>query len=269
MAGGFPINPEFGYGIDVGSSLTTGGTAVAGALNTPGAWVQIIASTAIDTQWAHASIFPTQNSSTRVAFDIGVGAAASEVAIVNKLLSTSNTGRNGLGDFEFPFVVPAGSRISARSSNSASTDTSWINLRLFDTAFQGAEAAGGVDAIGFTAASTKGTTLTAGAAGVKGVYAQIIASTARDYAGFFFVMDSSSIATADFGLVDIAVGAGGSEVIFIPNVGICVITATLTIPLSSKIFWRPIPSGSRLAARVAFQNNVSPTINMTIYGIYL
>lgn len=264
MPGGFPLGLELCNGTDIGSSLTTGGVSVTGGANTPGSFAQLSASTPHDACWCEVTIFPTGNSSNRQAVDIAVGAAASEVVVVNKLMAISNTGRNCLASYGFPLSIPAGTRVSARSSNSSTNDALNVNMRLYDGAFTMMDGAAGIDAIGFNSATTVGTTLTGGATGAKGSYAQLTAATLRDYMGFFAAFDTGS--ATDVALLDIAIGAAASEINLVPNFGIFT-QATIMAP--TPIFWIPVPAGSRLSARIDFISAAAAsTINMTLYGIY-
>jgi len=264
MSGGFPAGLDICGGFDVGTVLTNAGVTVTGGLNTPGAWTQIVASTTRDACWMEVSVFPTTGASFVVACDIAVGASGSEKAIANKLLATSGTGRGTLGNHCFPVNIPAGTRISARFSCSASTDTNQVNIRLYDGAFTQIDGCAGVDAIGFNAATTGGTTLTSGSpAGTKGAWAQLIAATARDYIGFSVIQDRTSPVT--WGLLDVAIGASGSETIIKPNYG-WAMQVNLSHP--SPIQWTAIPSGTRIAARFTDCYNATSSTGITLYGIY-
>jgi hypothetical protein len=73
------------------------------------------------------------------------------------------------------------------------------------------------DALGYTSAFV-GTTITAGAANTKGSYAAtpLSTSTPHDAQGVMIFNTTRSATAADY-LVDIALGASGSERIVIPN----------------------------------------------------
>lgn len=109
------------------------------------------------------------------------------------------------------------------------------------------EAAQRVENAGANTAASRGTTVTAnGSNNVKGNYAELIAATAFE-ASFILIMLDDQVAAVDY-LIDIAVGAGGSEVIIASNLlatggtGSIVYGAHYMIPIK-------IPAGSRLAAR--------------------
>lgn len=114
------------------------------------------------------------------------------------------------------------------------------------------------DNMGSVPASSAGTTLTAGAANVKGAYAQLIASTAQEYAGLIVQYHARS--STKYG-IDLAVGAGGAEQIIVPDL----ITddarthQTLYLPIS-------VAKGARLAARCQ-SPTASANLWITVQGI--
>jgi len=266
MSGGFLIAPELCNGSDVGTSLTNMGTQTTNGLNSFGSWAQLTASSPIDACWMDVSLFPTQNSSTRVGWQIGIGAAGSEIVLVDSLVDGSNTGKSDAAFYSFPISIPAGTRIAARSSGNAAADAgNFINLRLYDGGFF-QEGAAGVDALGYVAGSTTGTTVTSGAtAGTKGAYSQIIASTAKDYFGFLLVNLNAS--AADWGLVDIAIGAAGSEQIIVPNLGMRFGQLNNMARVTGPFFTQ-IPAGSRVAMRSDAAGTISLTSDNILYGLY-
>lgn len=95
--------------------------------------------------------------------------------------------------------------------------------------------------------TSTGITLAAGNQ-TKGSYVQCIASCAQDV--HWLVVNVYSSYTAFYvGLIDIAIGASGSEVVIIPNLsvypGLCP-TRSYTIPVR-------IPKGSRISARAQYE----------------
>jgi len=267
MSGGYPLGPALCNGTDIGTSLTNIGTQTTNGLNAFGSWVQLTASSPIDVCWIDVSLFPTNNSSTRVAWQIGVGAAGSEKVIIDSMVDGSNTGSSDAGFYSFPISIPAGTRIAVRSAGSAAADAgNFCNVRLYDGDFF-QEGAAGVDALGFVAASTTGTTVTAGTpTGTKGSYAQIVASTSRDYFGFFLANLNAS-STTDKVLFDIAIGAAGSEQIIVPNLGLHPGGAGSRFTLAGP-FFIPVPAGSRIAMRADSGVLAGTTSDNIIYGLY-
>jgi hypothetical protein len=103
------------------------------------------------------------------------------------------------------------------------------------------------DALGYTSAFV-GTTITAGAANTKGSYAAtpLSTSTPHDAQGVMIFNTTRSATAADY-LVDIALGASGSERIVIPN--LLWSEGSSSGRLRSYFFPLNIPAGSRLNAR--------------------
>lgn len=114
------------------------------------------------------------------------------------------------------------------------------------------------------------TTTPAPAAGAtahtKGAWVQLIASTSGASNLFTSFWQSSSVAATDTAMVmDIGVGASGSETVVAPDIALGGCGAGLVIlPIS-------IPNGSRIAARIAGVRGSSQTItsfsNITTYNI--
>lgn len=105
-----------------------------------------------------------------------------------------------------------------------------------------------VENAGAVTAASKGTTVTAaGSTNTKGSYAQLIAATAFPAQKLVLMFDTPSNSARDF-LVDIAIGAGGSETIIISNLLVSTPNDT-TFMGGSFTFDIRIPAGTRLSAR--------------------
>ena len=269
MPGGFPLGLEFSHGTDVGTSGSSGTSLTSGTANAYGSYTQLIASTANDACGFVLNGVESINLANQAAVKIAIGGAGSEVVIVNDLLYVAPAARTEFCVF-IPVGIPAGTRIAAAmQSPSASDSGCQTSLTLYDGAFTNFEGYAGIDSIGFVSASTGGTSITSGN-GSKGSYAQLTASTPRDYAGFFFKMDGANAnpSASDLGLLDIAIGGSGSEVIITPNIPVVSSTTTGELnPVSPPIHWVPIPAGTRVAARAQFAAHAI-TFGLTLYGIY-
>lgn len=100
------------------------------------------------------------------------------------------------------------------------------------------------DTINESAAASRGTALTLpGANNTKGAYLQLVAATTFEASGLIVVLGNNQLYTDN--LVDIAVGAGGSEQIIASNL-LC-----STREKAQAVYYLPIriPVGSRIAAR--------------------
>lgn len=273
MAGGYP-ELEICNGTSVGPvyASTTGTTLTSGAANTKGSWTQLTASLASDCCYIGIHTDPgASTSSDQYAVDIGIGTAGSEVVIINNLIVDFSATSGPLYAFLFPVCIPAGTRVAARCQCIAASDVMDAFITLYDGSFTQIEGFAGVDSIGFLTASTIGTAITASnSANVKGSYSQFIASTSKDYAGFVIAPDTNNalIAASAHFFIDISIGAAGSEQIIIPDLYMVRSHASGRCePENTGIYWIPVPSGTRMAARC--QSNVSGAlINITLYGIY-
>jgi hypothetical protein len=208
--------------------------------------------------------------------DIAVGASGSEKVIASNLLVHINSGAI-FGSYAFPVQIPAGSRIASRCQSHTASDGSGaiVQVILFDGAFSQIEGSAGLDAIGFDAVNTQGTQIDPGTTvNTKGAYTQLIASTPRDYMGFIINTDQgnqSTGGTSSNGLLDIAIGASGSEVPIVTNIMVARRSSgLLQSPLSMPHLPIAIPAGTRIAARTSSSINTATyrITGVTLYGVY-
>ena len=277
MPGGFSLHNDICNGQNVGSVLTTSfGTVVTSSAtaNTKGAYTQLIAATASDAAFMEVRIYVQNSNSPNFAIDIAVGASGSEVVLVPNLVTQTIFAGYNLVVWAFPISIPAGTRIAARMQDSSGSQTATVSLTLFDAGFTMPDGYSGVDAIGFTATSTEGTSLTPSTTvDTMGAYSQLIAATTRDYVGIFGAFDSQQgNSKVQSYLVDVAIGASGSEQIIIPKL------FNYNSDSNNWMFQFPfhpiqIPAGTRIAARcqtnaTSGSGNQRP-IDLTLYGVYL
>ncbi len=113
-------------------------------------------------------------------------------------------------------------------------------------------------------ASSAGAAITGGAANVKGAYAEIYVATEFETSLLFLMLHT--IAASDY-LVDIAIGAAGSEVIIIPDI----IIRNTGSQFQPPVVWYPValPPGTRLAARAQSASTFAQnrTLDIIIYGV--
>lgn len=103
-----------------------------------------------------------------------------------------------------------------------------------------------VAACTFTADSSYGAALTAGASNVKGAWVEGLAATPFDACGFLF-QTSSSNSNANY-LFDMGIGTAGNEIVVMPNFLISPPIASMAG--SSAYFPVRIPKGSRISFRI-------------------
>jgi len=131
-SGGWPLESGLQRVTDYGTTTaTTQGTTVdPGAVaNTKGSWVQLAASTTNPIRallFGQSNLVQTARTSCQWLFDLGVGAAASEVVVIPnrtvECVSTEDT-IHPQGSGPFPVNIPAGSRLAVRAQCSITTVT--------------------------------------------------------------------------------------------------------------------------------------------------
>lgn len=275
MSGGWAFGQEWcnnqSIGMSTAAATMTALTVSTTSANTKNTYTQLIASTAGDINVIDLSITNSGNPAINsgIYTDIAIGAAASEVVILNNLLIGTSTVGSGshMSRWCIPVNIPNASRVSARFAASTTTNTSTgngsaVGIQGYDTGFSGQAGFAGMDAVGQT--NGVGTTLTSTTTAlIKSAYYQVTASTTRDYAGFILGFDQST--TSMQYLVDVALGAAGSEKIIVNNHNYIEFTNQRS-PISSLIMV-PIPFGTRVSARVE-ASVANGKANLTVYGLY-
>lgn len=127
----------------------------------------------------------------------------------------------------------------------------------------------GTETAGVTAATSVGVAVTAAAtANTKGAWAELTPATGRDAVGLLINIGRGHTASADF-LVDIGVGASGSEAVTVPNLkgdnGSNLLgPGTVYVPIG-------VPAGTRLSARCqcTSASGVSRVQVVAVYGSWV
>ena len=111
---------------------------------------------------------------------------------------------------------------------------------------------------------TLGSAILAGNAS-KSAYTQLTPGTLKDYVGFALAVDAQGNASGNnLVMVDIAIGAAGSEVVILPNQMFFVGAQGFT----SDLVGINIPMGTRIAARAASVSNATQILGVTLYGLF-
>jgi hypothetical protein len=122
IAGGFQMPPGVSqvtaYGADLANSRGTDFTS-SGSSNTKGSWTALSTSTTAPMSWA--AILAVASSGSQHLFDIGVGGAGSEVAVVTNL--NIRAGDDDIRAYAFPLRIPKASRLSVRCAAAAGSQT--------------------------------------------------------------------------------------------------------------------------------------------------
>jgi len=215
------------------------------ATHTKSVYTQIVAATAFDVA---GILFNSQLSAgaSNQLLDIAIGAAASEQIIVpNVLVSVGGGGGRGTPQKFIPIFIRKGSRIAFRFQSNIGSQFFKVKVLLLSAGgFAGFQPPNKWEGWGVNLATSAGVAVTAsGSANTKGAYAELIAATGLTSR---WVILGIGIGTVADMAVDIAIGAGGSEVIVLPNFNLTNenVAPYLVLP------WT-IPKGTRLAARCA------------------
>jgi hypothetical protein len=203
--------------------------------------------------------------------DIGIGPNSGAVTTIAEKLSCSNA--SGIGSVWFlPLRIPPDTPVWARHQNTAASAKSYVHA-----AFHGGNMNPGtmpvvsrIVALGATAASTVGTTITPGASNAEGSWTQIVASTAEDYAGVMLshLFNVDTTLTAELvGCGDVGVGGAGSEKVVGENITYSLLhTANETRNSFHMPAFIGIPAGSRLSARWSGSLTADGTNSIIVYG---
>lgn len=242
-------------------------TVTGGSANVKGSWAELSSSLPYAASAAILTFGHLTGSTLGSSlFDLGLGGSGSEVVVVADLphvpSSTGNPYRMTSVALAFPMVT--GQRIAARVQStwaSASYRANLVPLR------------GGVGKIrrattyGTTGASSKGTVVTAGTANTKGSYAQLTGSTTNPIRFLALgIGGNTAQKTSANWLIDIAIGAGGSEQVIVSNLPMRVNSnPDDPEPNITPLLRCSIPAGSRLAAR-AQSSAASEAIDVSAYG---
>lgn len=252
-----------------GSSSALSGTITAsGSTNTKGSWTQLTAATDADVDELIVAVrdcFTSgQNSSSLM--DIGIGGAGSEVVIIANIAVGyyGHTNR-----FPVP-VIPKGTRIAARMQSASASRTA--SLYVVPQGSTGRRRiAGPIVTIGADTATSRGVSVTTpGSNNTKAAWTQITASTAQAFQGLALgVQGGGQTAIPDANaLVDIGIGASGSEVVLVGNIPLLINSSELVIHLADLGFWPlRIPQGSRLAVRYQASAFGGLGLDAILYGV--
>lgn len=242
--------------------------------HTMGAWVEVVASTTSDIDGFNliVSINQIASTDTSALLDIGVGASGSEVVIV-PYLSVGHQGQGAEIAYKIPVFVPSGSRIAIRvqsvrtSQNITILFVGALSCTTNQTPTPVLSLTSSTVQYGADTATSNLTLLTApGSLNTKGAWTEIAAATTESLQGLTVMLSGgpSGNYTAANCLVDIAVGASGSEIIVLDNYQISVsANENVTARISNTFAACDIPAGSRISMR--YQRSA----NQAIYGGFI
>lgn len=251
----------------IGATASSRGTVVSSpvALHTKGAWVELSSATpchahAIGLMLRKLTIAP------RILLDIGIGAAGSEVVVLDNI-SFGKSVRSP-AYIILPLHIREGERVALRAQASIASQDTVVSAHLLAGSDLVAKGVGRLSTLGADTATTAGVTVTSNAsAHTKGAWAEISSSSPRDFRGFWVsTMDTASPPIGNmFMLIDIGIGAAGSEIVIIPDLFYRYIN-TSGFGFSFRYFPVPIKAGTRIAARMQAETAGAQQAGVIIIG---
>lgn len=213
------LTPHKSFQYDEGSFIAV---VASGSANTKGSWTNIKTSSAFDADGFYVQVRP-DTASRDWLYDIGIGPAASEVAIITNALASSS----GSGSFEghryyVPIPVPAGTRFSARCQSTSGSAQMIVGVTPVRGSYFAAKRRLRATTYGAATGDSGGTTIDCGgSASTRGAWAELssgITNPIDDYALIFYGNRLNGARTATTFISDLGSGAASSEVVEIPGI---------------------------------------------------
>lgn len=261
--------------LNVSSTPASSTGVIATASGTPhekGVWVELVASTTGAGSWLHVVLL--NGSASRSLVDIGVGASTAEQVLIPDLYHEVNSSNTQLAPrtYLLPIAVARGARLAARTQAGNASQTILVNVEVVSPAISGPPPLGRVESLGVNTAATTGVVIDPGAsAHTDSDWAELIAATGFAYRWLMlgFGHTSGNLGATATWLVDIAIGAAGSEVEVVSDLLLAGGTATDQPLPGSMSFPVAIPAGVRVAARARCSSNAATTrtIDVMAWGV--
>jgi hypothetical protein len=222
-----------------------------GSNNTKGSYTEIVTTTSFEC-CGFILTFEQGSLLGDCLLDIAIGAGGSEQDVLsNILLSAQISVRLGSSQF-IPLAIPANTRISARCQTSTGGQAVYCGIYPVARDLKATPGFHRAVTYGASTADSGGTSIDpGGSANTKGAYSQLSASLTIPVSFLLLMPGSAANGTPTNARwnVDIAIGAGGSEEVIVPDLHFALHTTTKTI--FPFIIGLPvnIPAGQRLSAR--------------------
>lgn len=225
----------------------------AGTSNSKGAWTQLVAATPFPVRLMVLVLGESVNSYDGLV-DIGIGGEGAETVYIANLPFTPQNSFQTNRLCYLPARLPAATRIAIRAQVTKATATSIpVSLYLVSMAWPGEEPLMPLATYGAATADSGGTSIDpGGSANTKGAWVALIASTTTKIHGLMIGLgnQNNGARTGCGFLIDVGVGAEGSEVVLIPDypargAGI----PNQVLPAWSPVLPCSIPPGTRVAVR--------------------
>lgn len=255
-------------GISASTQPGTTLTAPATPNTKPTTWTQLLADTG--PLGGLLIIHLANNDSGRMYVDLGIGVATSEVVFVPDLIFQQTTGNNTCIAFTIPILVPPNVRLSARVQSDEASKTVRVKATVVAMGGLPSLAPSRVTPYGLDV-STSGTVIDpGGSANTKGSYAPLTTNMTNPCRWLLLgIGHRKNVPGAARWALDLAIGAGGSEQIEIPDFVFYTSTTHTPETIYFGAFPLAIPAGVRLSARAQSSITSSParTLEVVAYGI--
>ncbi len=253
-----------------GSGAYFAAVTASATANALGSWVELTAGLSYPTDCLDVSIF-SGTADCDILVDIGIGASGSEVVLVNSLYAVAaGSAAARCSQYRLPITLPQGTRVAARSRANVASAAVGVVVQATSKETFGVPGSSVVDTYGATTGSSRGTAIDPGAtANTYGAWTQIVAATARESRWMSIGLGSGNnytLTDAD-SLVDIGIGAPGSEVVLLPGLYVRArATSDFIIPGVFN-FDVLVPAGARLAARskCSITNATDRKVDVVLY----
>lgn len=249
------------------ATCVTGGTA-----HTKGSWAEVTAAATSEWSWFSLLLMAVNSTSatdTSTLLDVGIGGAGSEVVIVpNLAVGYGGSSAAITAPWLLPVRVPKGSRVAVRAQSVRTTQNIVVAIVPFSPPPLRFVAPSALVNLNANTGTSAGVTVTnPGSANTKGAWTEMTASVPQALQGLVIAQQGAQSNNVSNGgiLVDIAVGASGSEVVVIPNIPLQGNSAEVIWALTPATFAVSIPAGARIAAR--YQRANTAPLDLTILGV--
>ena len=249
-------------------TVTAGGSA-----HTKGSWTEIVASTSVDTVCVSMNTTAAVGANgidTRCLVDIGIGAAGAEVVVIpNIAVGNKSSSTSG---WLFPIFIPKGTRVAFRSQHAVASTANTFRFRFGKALPQGVMPAPYCVNVGANTSTSSGVVSTwGGSTHTKGSWVELTSAAPERLSGLQVCLDLNGTTTSAnaSALVDIGIGAAGSETVVVSNLFYVTTTSETADSFGGGLAYVPVevPAGERLAVRHQASSNLVSTVAVVLVGI--
>jgi len=256
--------------VDAANISLSGATPTGVAANTKSAWVELSASTTVETMgFSIAANHSDASAGTQVSLllDIGIGAAGSETVIVEGIAVDGSHTSEYLISAYIPLHISAGSRVAIRGQASATSENISVKIKLHPKTMAGLTSYQIIESYGVNNADSGGVTVTTPSSGTS-AWQEIVASTNSEIKSLGLCFTCTGSASDAIHKTEFAVGAAGSEIVVIPGMSWSYRRTTARSSIMPNLSWLPvhIPAGSRISARTTFGGGSTRSLDVILLG---